>query len=141
MSYPKLLIGCCLMLQGLISGCQAQNTIIQDVNELPPEEAPTLETGILQRVEGYKGDLLGAEVISITLAENDALEVIELSVPIDPEVVDQVTVVGPSGQLLELGEPIEISPNQEKSSVGIILTLPKKKKLGFKIKLIDLPDD
>jgi len=141
MSYPTLLIGCCLMLQGLISGCQAQNTIIQDVNELPPAEAPTLETGILQRVDGYKGDLLGAEVISITPAENDALEVIELSVPIDPEVVDQVTVVGPSGQLLELGEPIEISPNQEKSSVGIILTLPKKKKLGFKIKLIDLPDD
>ena len=114
MSYPKLLIACCLMLQGLISGCQAQNTIIQDVNELPPEE-------------GYKGDLLGAEVISITSAENDALEVIELSVPIDPEVVDQVSVVGPSGQLLELGEPIEISPNQEKSSAGIIPTLPKKR--------------
>jgi hypothetical protein len=115
------------MLQGLISGCQAQNTIIQDVNELPPEGVPKLETVILQRVEGYKGDLLGAEVISITSAENDALEVIELSVPIDPEVVDQVTVVGPSGQLLELGEPIEISPNQEKSSAGIILTLPKKR--------------
>lgn len=127
MSYPKLLIACCLMLQGLISGCQAQNTIIQDVNELPPEGVPKLETVILQRVEGYKGDLLGAEVISITSAENDALEVIELSVPIDPEVVDQVTVVGPSGQLLELGEPIEISPNQEKSSAGIILTLPKKR--------------
>lgn len=127
MSYPKLLIGCCLMLQGLISGCQAQNTIIQDVNELPPEGVPKLETVILQRVEGYKGDLLGAEVISITSAENDALEVIELSVPIDPEVVDQVSVVGPSGQLLELGEPIEISPNQEKSSAGIILTLPKKR--------------
>lgn len=127
MSYPKLLIACCLMLQGLISGCQAQNTIIQDVNELPPEGVPKLETVILQRVEGYKGDLLGAEVISITSAETDALEVIELSVPIDPEVVDQVTVVGPSGQLLELGEPIEISPNQEKSSAGIILTLPKKR--------------
>ncbi|NCF37813.1 MAG: hypothetical protein GWP56_15765 [Gammaproteobacteria bacterium] len=127
MSYPKLLIACCLMLQGLISGCQAQNTIIQDVNELPPEGVPKLETVILQRVEGYKGDLLGAEVISITSAENDALEVIELSVPIDPEVVDQVSVVGPSGQLLELGEPIEISPNQEKSSAGIILTLPKKR--------------
>lgn len=127
MPYPKLLIGCCLMLQGLISGCQAQNTIIQDVNELPPEGVPKLETVILQRVEGYKGDLLGAEVISITSAENDALEVIELSVPIDPEVVDQVSVVGPSGQLLELGEPIEISPNQEKSSAGIILTLPKKR--------------
>lgn len=127
MSYPKLLIACCLMLQGLISGCQAQNTIIQDVNELPPEGVPKLETVILQRVEGYKGDLLGAEVISITSAETDALEVIELSVPIDPEVVDQVSVVGPSGQLLELGEPIEISPNQEKSSAGIILTLPKKR--------------
>jgi hypothetical protein len=141
MSYPKLLIGCYLMLQGLISGCQAQNTIIQDVNKLPPPEAATLETAILQRVDGYKGDLLGAEVVSINPAENDALEVIELSVPIDPEIVDQITVVGPSGQLLELGEPIEISPDQEKGGVEIILTLPKQKKMGFRIKLIDLPDD
>lgn len=141
MSCPRLLIGCCLMLQGLISGCQAQNSIIQDVNKLPPTEAPTLETDIIQRVDGYKGGVLGAEVVSITPAENDSLEVIELSIPVDPEVVDQVTVVGPQGQLLELDEPIEISPNQEKGSVSIILTLPKKKKLGFKIKLIDLPDD
>lgn len=129
------------MLQGLISGCQTQNTIIQDLNKLPPPDAPTLETAILQRVDGYKGDLLGAEVVSINPAENDALEVIKLSVPIDPEVVDQVTVMGPSGQLLELDEPIEISPNRDGSSVGIILTLPKKKKPGFIIKLIDLPDD
>lgn len=141
MSCPRLLIGCCLMLQGLISGCQAQNAIIQDVNKLPPTEAPTLETDIIQRVDGYKGGVLGAEVVSITPAENDSLEVIELSIPVDPEVVDQVTVVGPQGQLLELDEPIEISPDQEKGSVNIILTLPKKKKLGFKIKLIDLPDD
>ncbi len=141
LSYPKLLIGCYLMLQGLISGCQTQNTIIQDLNKLPPPEAPTLETGILQGVDGYKGDLLGAEVVSINQGENDAFEVIELSVPIDPEVVDQVTVVSPSGQLLEIDEPIEISPNWKKSSVGIILTLPKKKKPGFIIKLIDLPDD
>ena len=129
------------MLQGLTSGCQTQNTIIQDLNKLPPPDAPTLETGILQRVDGYKGDLLGAEVVSIDPAENDALEVIRLNVPIDPDVVDQISVVGPSGQLLELDEPIEIFPNQEKSSVGIILTLPKKKKPGFIIKLIDLPDD
>ena len=129
------------MLQGLISGCQTQNTIIQDLNKLPPPDAPTLETAILQRVDGYKGDLLGAEVVSIDPAKNDALEVIELSVPIDPEVVDQVTVMGPSGQLLELDEPIEISPNPDGSSVGIILTLPKKNRPGFIIKLIDLPDD
>ena len=141
MSYPKLLIGCCLMLQGMISGCQVQNTIIQDVNKLPPPEAPTLETAILQRIDGYKGDVLGAEIVSITPGENDALHVIELSVPIDPEIVDQVTVIDPSGQLLDIGEPIEISPDQEKGGVGIILTLPKKKKIGFKIKLIDLPDD
>lgn len=141
MSYPKLLIGCCLMLQGLISGCQTQNTIIQDLNRLPPPEASTLETGILQRVDGYKGDLLGAEVVSVNPAENDTLQVIELSIPVDPEIVDQITVLGPSGQLLELDEPIEIFPNREKGSVGIILTLPKKKKPGFIIKLIDLPDD
>ena len=141
LSYPKLLIGCYLMLLGLISGCQTQNTIIQDQNKLPPPDAPTLETGILQRIDGYKGDLLGAEVVSINPAENKALEVIKLNVPIDPEVVDQITVVGPSGQLLELDEPIEISPNPDGSSVGIILTLPKKNRPGFIIKLIDLPDD
>lgn len=141
MSCSKLLIGCCLMLQGLISVCQAQQTIIQDVNELPPPEAPLLETGLMQWVEGYKGDLLGAEVVSITPAENDAFEVIEISIPIDPEIVDQVTLVGPSGQLLELDAPIEISPDQQNDNVGITLTLSKKKKLGFKIKLIDLPDD
>jgi hypothetical protein len=129
------------MLQGLNSGCQARNKIIQDLNKLPPPEAPTPETGIIQSVDGYNGDVLGAEVVSINPAENDAVEVIKLSVPIDPEVVDQVTVVGPSGQLLEPDEPIEITPNQEERSLGIILTLPKKKKLSFQIKLIDLPDD
>ncbi|UCH40903.1 MAG: hypothetical protein JSU67_04225 [Gammaproteobacteria bacterium] len=141
MSLSKLLIGCCLMLQGFISTCQAQNTILQEANEQPPPEAPTLETDIIQRIDGYKGDVLGAEVVSITPAENDAFEVIEISIPIDPEIVDQVTVVGPSGQLLELGQPIEISPDQEKDIVGITLTLSKKKKLGFQIKLIDLPDE
>ena len=129
------------MLQGLISGCQTQNTIIQDLNKLPPPDALTLETGILQRVEGFKGDLLGAEIVSINPAENDAFEVINLSVPVDPEVVDQVTVVDPSGRLLELGEPIEISPNQDRSSVGIVLALPKRNRPGFIIRLIDLPDD
>ena len=141
MSYPKLLIGYCLIFQGIISGCQAQNTIIQNVNELPPPGTPTLETGILQRVDGYKGDVLGAEVVSVIAGENGASDVIELSIPIDPELADQVTVLGPSGQLLELDEPIEISPDQERSGVEIILKLPKKKKTGFRIKLIDLPDD
>lgn len=104
-------------------------------------EGKIFETGVLQNVTDFKGDVLGARIISISTDEDNLSEIIELIVPIDPELADRVFVVSPSGKPLEIEEPIEISRDMENKEVGITLKLSKISKLGFKIKLIDVPDE
>lgn len=134
-------LGWSLSLQVFVFGCQAQAPVIQPQNQLPPAQAEILETGVIEGVPGFRGDELGAEVLSVSEAEDERLRVIELSIPVDPERVDQVSVVGPSGQLLDIRRPIEISADPENNKVGITLTLSKQRSLGFRIQLIDLPEE
>jgi len=95
-------------------------------NELSQPGVKLLETGVLQNVTGYKGDVLGAEIISVTTAADSTSEVIEISVPIDPELADRVSVVSPSGRPLKLTDPMDLSLDHENERVGINITLPQK---------------
>ena len=128
----------CLALAMLLAGCQAQRPRIQNENELPPPLAETVETSLLRPVPGYTGDALGAEVVGVS--EDEDLQIIELSIPIDPEQVDRVTVTGTDGRPLEIRRPIEIMADPENNKVGITIPLSKKRNLGFRVQLIDLPE-
>ncbi len=141
MSKSGLILGCSLLLQGFVVDCMAQSTSTTGNDDLMLTEGKIFETGVLQNVTDFKGDVLGARIISISTDEDNLSEIIELIVPIDPELADRVFVVSPSGKPLEIEEPIEISRDMENKEVGITLKLSKKSKLGFKIKLIDVPDE
>jgi len=141
MSKLGLIIGCSLFLQGVGTNCMAQVSNVSGNDELSSPDVKTVETGVLQNVIGYRGDVLGAEVVSIFVSEDDLWEIIELSIPIDPDLADRVSVVSPSGKRIELESPPEISRDDENNKVGIILKRPKQARLGFKIRLIDLPDE
>lgn len=133
MSKSGVILGCSLLIPGLGADCMAQSA--------GATEGDIVETGVLQNIVGYKGDVLGAEVISIVTDEANQLEVIELIVPIDPDLADRIDVVSPSGQPIEIEDPLEVSRDTGNNEVGITLKLSKKSRLGFKIKLIDVPDD
>lgn len=141
MSKLGLIIGCSLFLQGVGANCMAQSSNVSGNDELSSPDAKTVETGVLQNVIGYRGDVLGAEVISIYASEDDLSQIIELSIPVDPDLADRVSVVSPSGRRIELESPPEISRDDENNEVSIILKRSKKTRLGFKIRLIDLPDE
>jgi len=133
--------GFSLLIMGVFAPCMAQETIKPEANEASIPNVKVLETGLLKNVTGHQGDVLGAEVISVTTTDDGLSEAIEISIPIDPELVDRVSVESSSGQRLKLKKPMEISRDYENDNVGIILKLPEKSKMGFKIKLFDVPDE
>jgi hypothetical protein len=141
MSKSCLTIGSSLLLCGIGAQCIAQDSSLSANDELSTPGVKTLDTGVLQNVSGYRGDVLGAEVVSISAGEDDLTQIIELSVPIDPDLADRALVVSPSGKRIELEDPIKISRDDKNNKVGITLKLSKKNQLEFKIKLIDLPDE
>jgi hypothetical protein len=137
----RLVTGFGLLLMGMFAPCMAQETIKSEANEASLANVKVLETGLLKNVTGYQGDVLGAEVILVTTTDDGLSELIEISIPIDPDLADRVSVESFSGQRIKLKKPMEISRDHENNKVGIILKLPRKSKLGFKIKLIDVPDE
>ena len=112
----------------------------QAENITEPAGARVLETGVLQIVPGFTGDALGAEVIAVTPGENDT-QVIDIVIPVNPDDVDRIRVLTPDGKPLKPERAIEISMDHENKEVGVVLTLSRKDRLGFKFRLIDLPDD
>lgn len=130
-----------LLLQFLAVTCMAQVSGTTDSGELTPADDKIFETGVLRNVTGYKGDVLGAEVISVSADADNLSEIIELTVPIDPDLADEVTVVTPSGKPLKVHNPIEIVRDVENNKVGITIKLNKESRLGFRVKLIDVSDE
>ena len=141
MSKSGVILGCSVLFLGFVADCMAQSGSATEIEEATSPEVNILETGVLREVTGYKGDVLGAEVLSISTGEDNVSQIIELSVPIDPDLADRVHVVSPSGKQIELADPVEISRDAENKKVGITLKLSKKTSLGFKIRLIDVPDE
>lgn len=62
---------------------------------------------------------------------------IEINLPIDPDQVDQVRVVSPTGESLEQYREPEILRDYENNNVGVKIFLPRQKNLGFRLRLID----
>ena len=136
----RFAFACCLLLPGIIAPCLARNVIDLEVNQ-SLQQVKMIETGLLQNLAGYKDAVLGAHVISITAGEDGVSEVIEICMPVGQEQADRILVVSGSGKPLKLLTPMQISHDHESKKVGMILALPGETKQGFKIRLIDLPDE
>lgn len=102
-------------------------------------EMKSVESDELRFERGARGEKLGAEVLQ-SETEGD-LQSIELRIPLPPEEVDQIEVMSPSGEPVRMSREAEIIRNYETGDVGIKLQIPKSKNMGFRLKLIDHPDD
>ncbi len=133
-----------LVLVGLfLQGCASSGLQSQTKHRPPPgaelNEGGSLDSGLLEPTVGHKGDKLGAEVVSSEVFEE--LQSIEINVPIDPDLVDQVQVLDESGEPLPMSREATIVHNYETNNVGISIQLPKSENTGFRLQLIDKPED
>ena len=141
MSYRNLLY---LVLVGLfLQGCASSGLQSQTKHRPPPgaelNEGGSLDSGLLEPTVGHKGDKLGAEVVNSEISGE--LQSIEINVPIEPDSVDQVQVLDASGEPLPMSREATIVHNYETNNVGISIQLPKSENTGFRLKLIDDPEE
>ncbi len=127
-------------LQGCASGNGSPGHDSPEAVPTPPG-ITTLDTGYLEATPGYTGSVLGAEVIGVSDLSAEELQIIEVSIPVDPDQVDEVRIISPSGSTLKQQRQAEILRDYENNNVGIKLYLPQQQKWGFKLKLIDKPED
>jgi hypothetical protein len=134
--FISVLIG--LLLQGCAGSMEPRSTYIP-----PPGAAPTesgsLDTGKLEPTVGYKEDQLGAEVVNTEVLGD--MRSVEINVPIQPDLVDQVQVLTESGELIPLSRDAQIIHNYETNNVGITIRVPTDEKMGIRFRLIDHADD
>lgn len=102
-------------------------------------ENSDLDTSYLNPVAGHKGNQLGAEVVSAETMGDELL--IEIMVPINPDLVDQVHVTSSTGESVVLTREARIVQNYENNNVGISIRVPRSQNLGFQLKLVDHPND
>jgi len=130
---------CCLLLAGCASSLKPSNTYKRPAGAAPPEYN-TVETGELGATTGLRDDGTGAEVISSeTVGEEQSIEV---TVPIEPDQVDEVRILSPSGEPVELSREAEIIHKYETNDVGIRFQVPKNNtNIRFQLQLMDTRED
>ena len=133
-----------LVLSGLLlQGCASSGLQSQTQHRPPPgselNEGGSLDSGLLEPNVGHTGDKLGAEVVSSETSGE--LQSIEITVPVEPDSVDQVRVLDASGKPLPMSREATIVHNYETNNVGISIQLPKSEDTGFRLQLIDDPED
>ena len=141
---PVRIIGILTLSIGLITGCTTSSELQKQADKTIDASPPVLtevNTGYLKATPGYRGDMLGAQIESISMTPTGDQQVIELSIPIDPKRVDRVEVISISGELVKQNRKAEILGDYETSNVGIKLFLPRRKDWSFRLRLIDIPDN
>jgi hypothetical protein len=128
----------CLLLQACASGLEPRSDYKPPAGAAPTEEK-SIDTGELEATPGHRGDELGAEVIHYE--EHDEYQSIHLNIPIEPDEVDQVEVMTPSGETIPQSREAQIVHDYETNNVGIKIHVPKTDNMGFRLKLIDHADD
>ena len=141
MSYRNLLYLVVVVL--FLQGCASSGLQSQTKHRPPPgadlNEGGSLDSGLLEPTVGHRDDKLGAEVVSSE--DFGELQSIEIDVPIDPDSVDQVQILDESGEPLPMSREATIVHNYETNNVGISIQLPKSESTGFRLKLIDDPEE
>jgi hypothetical protein len=124
---------CCLLLSGCATDYKSTHKTGQQY--LPPQRIKVLESDYLEATPGYRGNVLGAEIVDTEVGADQ--QTIEINLPIDPDQVDQVRVVSPTGESLKQYREPEILRDYENNKVGVKIFLPRQKNLGFRLRLID----
>ena len=130
-----------MLIHGCAVGTGSSITNSESQNNLLPSMATGLDTGYLQATPGFKGDVIGAKVESVDTSPDGQFDTIAISVPLDPQQVDQVQVISGSGKIIKQPSAVEVVRDYENNKVEIRFLLSKQNNFGFKLKLIDLPDD
>ena len=128
----------------LVMGCTTGSALQKqpyNTTETSPPVVTELNTGYLKATPGYRGDVLGAEIESISIISGGEQQSIKVNVPINPDLVDRVEVISTSGQTVKQNQKAEILRDYETNNVGIKLFLPKRKDLSFRLRLIDVPEN
>lgn len=128
----------CVLLQACASGMEPRSTYSPPPGSAPVEDG-AVDTGPLEATPGYREDELGAEIIRYE--DRDEYQIIELKVPIEPDQVDQVEVMTPSGEMIPQSRQAQIVHDYETDNVGIKIHVPKSENMGFRLKLIDHADE
>jgi hypothetical protein len=141
MSYRNLLY--LVLVSLLLQGCASSGLQSQTKHRPPPgaelNEGGSLDTGLLESTVGHKGDRPGAEVVN---SENfGELQSIEINVPVDPDSVDEVQVLDESGEPLPMSREATTVHNYETNNVGISGQLSNSENTGFRLQLIDKPEE
>ena len=114
-------IGLFFLLSSVQLGCS--------LNQPAPEK-----TGLLQPVEGYTGELIGAEVTSISpMPDNNMVEIV-VSVPQPLDDVETVNIVNKEGKTIKPAKSFEFSKDADGESNGVIIYLEKSRRLPFRLK-------
>jgi len=136
--YYRVPLLICLLLPGCATQMQPKSSYRPPAGATPTEKG-SLDTGQLEATAGNKGDKLGAEVIRSELDGDE--RVVEIRVPINPDLVDQVQVMTLDGSTVNQSREAQIIHNYETNNVGIWIRVPTKEKTGFRLKLIDQSDE
>ena len=133
---PALLL--CLWLAGCASSLEPKSTYVPPPGAAPMENK-TVDTGEMGAEKGQRDDATGAEVVrSESLGDLQSIEVI---VPIEPNEVDDVRILGSDGDPVNLSREAQIVHDYETDNVGIKFDVPKSENLRFQLQLIDHPND
>ncbi len=127
-----------LLLQGCASNMEPRASYSPPTGAAPMENS-SLDTGQLEPTVGHQGDQLGAEIISAD--DSGEMYSVEINVPIQPDLVDQVQVLTSEGEPMPLSREAQIVHDYETNNVGISVQVPKSEGLRFRLKLIDNADD
>ena len=133
-----LAMSACLLLQACAGGLEPESNYTPPRGSAPLEEK-SVDTGQLEATPGHREDTLGTEIIRYE--KYDEYQTIELNVPIEPDEVDQVEVMTPSGEVIPQSRQAQIVHDYETNNVGIKLHLPNTENTGFRLKLIDHAED
>ena len=119
----------------ILNACGTAKNMEPNQLAVPPRMA--LQTDLLTARPGYTGKILGAEVLASEPGPLGEEQIIKINVPVDPEQVDRIEVISPSGETIKQRRTAEILRNYENDNVGITLYLSREKNWSFKLKLID----
>jgi hypothetical protein len=100
----------------------------------------TIETDVLQAEPAYTGNVLGAKIKQVTIDEKNQIQIIDISVPINPDKVNHIQVLSPSGDVVKQDKTAQILRDYENNNVGIKIFVPRKQNWVFKLRLMENPE-
>ena len=101
------------------------------------EPETSVETGILHAKPGFTGDVLGAQVLSVSTDETLQVQIIHIRVPIEPAKVDRLQVISAQGKPVSEDRTAQILRDYDNNAVGVTVYVAKQSNWAFKLKLID----